>query len=123
MDGGHIAAVAGGVVLLILTALTRSGVLGRIWGGVDMDERMVTVGFPGLGGVLLLAGLMPVLPETPRAFAAVAAVLLAFAVVIWCGLALPLPLRWVPKHLRAARAARIRHEKAQRARRKAARRG
>jgi len=123
MDTSHVVMLGVGGALLALTGLTRSRRTAQWWGGSEGQERLVVVGFPCLGGVLCLTGLMPVLPDAAHAPLAGLAVLLCLVVLGWGAFGLPLP-RWaVPRHLRARREGRRASEAARRRERRAVPRG
>ena len=123
MNTPQVVMLAVGALLLALTALTRSRASAGRLGGSEGQERLVVVGLPCLGAVLVLAGLLPALPGGARGAVAGVAVLLCLVVLGWGAFGLPLP-RWaVPAHRRASRDGRRPTEAARRRARRAVRRG
>ncbi|MGH8868436.1 MAG: hypothetical protein ACRDYU_10615 [Actinomycetes bacterium] len=116
MTTGSWVMLAGGLLLLAWSTRQRLGRSSgaREWVGQETHERAVLVLHPALGGVLVLAGLLPLSEDSTglRLVMGLVLVLLLVAALGWGIVKLPLPGWSVPRWYRERTAYRARAKRA-----------
>lgn len=104
MDIGHLLLVLAGLAVIGFALWSRSGRTrgARWWRDSEASEAAVLLVLPGVGLILVLAGLLP-LADEPDLLRVLLGLLLAvaFVLVLWGGLRLPIPGWFVPGWHRA----------------------